>query len=216
MTPLNIENMVIALSQGVKIVELIYRKLVDEQISRMDEIRDPHIVYVTDLVTCTHKFHLRKSYPELTIIFEPSAVLGTLLHKGLEAFLSEKGFESEVDIESRIVVDGNEYLLKGRVDALNKGKRVVVEIKTARIAKNLPREHHIKQLNIYLNMIGYDRGVLIYFTPNRIVEHPVSREFVDLEHLVREVVYDTRHPRYEWECNYCVFRKLCIYVTTSK
>ena len=75
-----------------KIISIIYRDRIKEQMERLEELRDPHIVYVTDLISCSHKYLLRRSFPELTIHFEPITVFGDLIHKGLEAYLSEKGY----------------------------------------------------------------------------------------------------------------------------
>ncbi|MGC8982974.1 MAG: CRISPR-associated protein Cas4 [Desulfurococcaceae archaeon] len=201
---------------GFRVVKVVYEKVVGEQLKRAEELRDPHIIYVTDLVQCTHKFHARKHYPELALVFEPSAVLGSIAHMGLGRLLEERGFKVEVEVSKSITLRGENYTVKGRVDAVDEAGKVVVEVKTARAAVGLPKEHHVKQLNIYLNMLGYEEGILVYITPSRIVEYSVSREPLDLEQEVVELLENKHHPRYNWECKYCVFSKLCpYYVETS-
>lgn len=192
-----------------KITRILYEKYVKDELHRIEELKDPRLIYVTDLVGCTRKYHLRKTYPELTIKFEPSAILGNLVHAGLASLLVEKGFETEVEISAEIDVDGEKYVLKGRVDALKRDDGLVVEIKTARSIHDVPREHHLAQLKIYLEILNYDHGLLVYITPEKIVEFQVKKEGVGLKSLVKTLVEDAAHPKYDWECAYCFFRKLC-------
>ncbi|MEM4976110.1 MAG: CRISPR-associated protein Cas4 [Desulfurococcaceae archaeon] len=193
------------------VTRLIYEKVVNEQISRIEELKNPGIIYVTDLVFCTHKFHLKKNYPWLSISFEPSAILGSIAHWGLERVLAEKGLVAEFDVQTEVEVQGKKYLLKGRVDAIDVSNRVVIEVKTARSAVNLPKEHHVKQLNIYLNMLKYEKGILVYITPIKLVEYVIETSSLSLEDEIRDLIEDKYHPRYPWECKYCEFSKLCPY-----
>lgn len=197
------------------VTRVLYEKIIGEQINRLSELQDPRIVYVTDLVSCTHKFHLKKAYPWLSLAFEPAAILGTIAHLGIGQLLRERGVEVEVEVAREVILDGTSYLVKGRLDAVDKSSGIVIEVKTARSAVNAPLQHHVKQLNIYLNMLNYERGVLVYITPSRIVEFVVTREPVSLESEVRDLVEDKYHPRYEWECKYCQFSKLCPYSTSA-
>ncbi|MGB9826926.1 MAG: CRISPR-associated protein Cas4 [Thermosphaera sp.] len=194
-----------------KITQILYEKYVKEELHRLEELKNPKIVYVTDLVGCSHKYYLRRLYPELTIKFEPSAILGNLVHAGIGTLLREKGFEVEVEVSTEVEVNGEKYSVKGRVDALKKDEGLVVEVKTARYAQDIPREHHLNQLKIYLEILNLVNGTLIYITPDKIYEFQVKRERISLESLVKTLVEDTAHPRYEWECSYCMFRKLCPY-----
>jgi len=193
----------------------IYEKIIGEQVNRLSELQDPRIIYATDLVLCTHKFHLKKAYPWLTLTFEPIAVLGTIAHLGIGQLLREKGLEVEVDVSREVTVNTTSYLVKGRIDALDKSSGVVIEIKTTRSTISSPQEHHVKQLNIYLNMLNYEKGILVYIAPSKIVEFSVSREPIDLEREVRDLLEDKYHPRYNWECSYCHFSKLCPYYTVQ-
>ena len=193
------------------VTKIIYEKIVGEQVSRIDELKDPSIIYATDLVSCTHKFHLRKAYPWLSVVFEPSAVLGSIAHWGLGLLLKEKGFDVEVEVSREVEVSGAKYLLKGRVDAIDKNSKLVVEVKTSRATTGLPKEHHVKQLNIYLNMLEYETGVIVYITPVKILEYTITRTPLDLVEEVRSLVENRYHPRYSWECKYCTYAKLCPY-----
>lgn len=196
---------------GEHVTSIIYEKIVGEQVSRLEELKDPAVIYVTDLVMCTHKFHLKKAYPWLSISFEPSAVLGSIAHWGLGTVLREKGIDVEVETSKEVEVSGRMYKVKGRVDAVDRSNRLVIEIKTARAAVGLPKEHHIKQLNLYLNMLGFERGVLLYITPSRLVEYLIEAREANLHEEVLNLLEDRYHPRYSWECRYCTFSKLCPY-----
>lgn len=198
-------------SRNYSIIDILYEWVLKEQLKKLPESRDPRIIYVTDLVGCSHKYHLRKKYPELTLSFEPAAILGDIVHTGLGRLLAEKGFEVELEVSREIVVDGEQYLLKGRVDAFKRDEGLVVEVKTSRTAINLPRDHHVKQLRIYLQLLGAEKGLLIYITPDKLVEYPIEYQPVDIEEEVKAIINDTVHPRYQWECKYCVYRKLCSY-----
>ncbi len=198
---------------GVKasdtITRLVYRSVLEEYRKREEELRNPSILYVTDLVSCSHKRALRLSYPEITFKFEPQLVLGNLVHKGLEDILEENEYKVEVEVEAEYEVMGSRILLKGRVDAVSKD--AVVEIKSARSDQGLPHEHHVMQLQIYLNMLGLDKGILIYITPDRIAEYLVEREPLNIKDLVEETILDLKHPRWSWECRYCPFSRICPY-----
>lgn len=196
------------------VTSLIYEKFMNEQLKRINELRDPSIIYVTDLVSCTHKYHLKKLYPELSLMFEPAAILGNIAHLGLGSLLKEKNIEVEIEVSLDVEVDDKKYIIKGRVDAIDKNNNLIVEIKTARSAIDLPKDHHIKQLNIYLNMLNIPQGVLIYITPDRILEYSIQRDRIDLSKEIRDLIDDLYHPKYEWECSYCTYRKMCHYYKT--
>jgi len=193
----------------------MYEKIIGEQVTRLGELQDPRVIYVTDLVYCTHKFHLKKTYSWLLVTFEPATVLGTIAHLGLGQLLKERGIEVEVEVSREVMLNDTSYIIKGRVDALDRDNGIVIEIKTARSTTSAPQEHHVKQLNIYLNILNYNRGILVYITPSRIVEFTVTRESVDLEREVRDLIENNYHPRYTWECSYCYFSKLCPYYTAQ-
>lgn len=203
------------LKESQVITAVLYKRIVDEYVKRVEESKSPNIIYVTDLVGCTHKFHMRKIYTELTLAFEPSMILGDLVHKGLESLMVAHGFQPEVEISRTVYVDGVEYQLRGRVDLLDSTRGIVVEVKSSKTHMGLPREHHLYQLNIYLNMLNYDKGILLYITPSKIAEYEVSRTQISIDNLVKEVVEDARKPRFQWECKMCPFRKICTHASTE-
>jgi len=201
---------------STKITSLLFKSTVVEYRQRLEELKDPRIIYVTDLVSCSHKRELRKTFLELYFRFEPAMILGELLHRGLEEMLEEEGFKREQEFQLPIVLDisptstkEQEFIIKGRVDAIK--DKTIVEIKTARGIRGIPHPHHLLQLQIYLNLLGGETGILIYVTPSKILEFEVPREEVDVKSLAEETVLDMRHPRWSWECNLCPFSKICPY-----
>ncbi|MEM0001374.1 MAG: CRISPR-associated protein Cas4 [Desulfurococcaceae archaeon] len=197
------------------ITELIYSRIVQEQLKKLGELKSPNIIYVTDLVSCTHKYHLRKKFPELTIVFEPAAVLGDLTHLGLEKILMEKGIKVEVDLVKYVQVGNEIYLVKGRADAVDESRELVIEVKTSRSSLNLPRDHHVKQLNFYLEITGFNNGIIIYITPEKIVEYEIARQPISIENEVLDLLNNKHHPRYTWECNYCPYKRICSYYSPT-
>ncbi len=180
------------------VVSKIYSKILQDYKDHLKDMVNPNIVYVTDLVSCSQKRIFRQKYPELIFRFDPIALLGILVHRGLEELLKEYGFENEVEILREIEINGKKYVLKGRVDSLNETS--VVEIKTARSDLGLPHEHHIGQLQIYLNLLNKDKGVLIYITPDRIAEFSIEKEEININELLKETLENSKHPRWSWEC----------------
>ena len=90
---------------STKITSLLFKSTVEEYRQRLEELKDPRIIYVTDLVSCSHKRELRKTFLELYFRFEPAMILGELLHRGLEEMLEEEGFKREQEFQLPIVLD---------------------------------------------------------------------------------------------------------------
>ncbi|WFO75498.1 CRISPR-associated protein Cas4 [Desulfurococcaceae archaeon MEX13E-LK6-19] len=195
------------------ITKILYEEKYRDFKERYNELIDPSIIYVTDLVSCSHKYHLRHVLPELTFAFEPPHVLGDLVHRGLEEILSAKGFKVEYPVETIVSIGEKQYHVKGRIDAYDPDKGIVVEIKTARSSQGTPHYHHIEQIRFYLLFTGAKKGVLIYITPDRIVEYSIDpwEDTGILETRVKETIDDKVHPRWDWECRYCLFNRLCPY-----
>ncbi|MCD6488819.1 MAG: CRISPR-associated protein Cas4 [Desulfurococcales archaeon] len=193
------------------VIQFIYKRSYEDYVKRLDELRDPHIIYVTDLASCTHKYYLRTQYPELLFRFEPVAILGEMVHAGLESILEKEGFEIEYEVSKQFTLNEGTYTLKGRIDAYNRSTGVVVEIKTSRSSQGIPREHHLIQLQIYLNMVNASKGILLYITPDRIAEYDIERQDLILEDMMKNLINDNMHPRWDWECRYCIFSKMCPY-----
>ena len=198
----------------LRISELLYRWRIEEARKRF-ESRLENEIYVTDLIFCPLKYRYSKLYTEIALSssFSPITVLGELVHIGLEKFLQDTlgsdVVKTEVEYERDISVDGVTYIVKGRVDAVV--ENTVIEIKTSRSDTNIPYQHHIQQLRLYLWLTGLPRGLLVYLTPERIAEFSVETPASDGEvaDLVRSLISGEPAPRYPWECGYCSYAALC-------
>ncbi len=201
-----------------RILRIVYEAKQRDFADRVNEATRPDVVYVTDLTSCSQKRLFRLAMPLLSFRFEPPMLLGELVHLGLERLLEQEGWVTELEIVKHYEVDGVRYELRGRADAvrIEDGRVVeVVEIKTAR-SIDKPLEHHALQLQIYMQLLGAERGYLVYITPDKIVEYSVDPGDVDIERLLAETVRNTAHPRFEWECRYCPYRRYCPYARASQ
>ncbi len=197
-----------------RIAELLYRWRIEEARKRMESKGDNEL-YVTDLVLCPLKPKYQRIYGELALAhsFSPLALLGEFAHIGIEKvlreILGEDVVKVEVEFERGIEVEGKGFVIKGRIDAIVGD--TVLEIKTTRSDANIPYQHHIQQLRIYLWLTGFNKGLLLYVTPERLVEFPVQNPASDGEIVdaVRSVLVGEPAPRYPWECQYCPYAQLC-------
>ena len=71
------------------VISKIYSKVLQDYRDHLKDMVNPNIVYVTDLVSCSQKRIFRQKYPELIFRFDPIALLGILVHRGLEELLKE-------------------------------------------------------------------------------------------------------------------------------
>jgi len=199
--------------------ELLYRLALQDEIShlvRRDRGPVP-CVWVTDLVGCSNRYHLARRYPELKIQlnYSPLLVMGRVLHIGLERILEEKwpGVQLEKPVEKTISLDdGRIVKITGMIDAYIPEEGLIIEFKTSRADHDLPLQHHVLQLQIYMNMLRAERGLLFYINPDRIAEYPVTKPIDDwqLQQLVQETLNNEKHPRWgDWECSYCIFNIMC-------
>ncbi len=202
------------------IVEKLYALKLEDFQRRIQEMTNPYIIYVTDLVSCSNKRVMRRHYPLLSFRFEPPLILGELVHTGIQSLLTGTGeWKAEVEVRSKKDIDDNEYEIVGRVDLVRyEGEKPieVVEVKTVRqLQDNVPYEHHVMQLKIYLEMLGVESGYLLYITPDRIVEYNIERNNLNLDELIRQTVYNLAKPRYAWECRYCPYKRICPYARSE-
>jgi len=195
-------------------VDLLYRWRINESKERIEKKQDNEI-YVTDLIYCPLKYRYQKMYKELSIVasVSPTTIMGELIHIGMEKLVSDllkgKNIMSEVEVERKINIDGKEYVIKGRVDLIVDNN--IIEIKSSRSDANIPHEHHILQLRIYLWLTGCERGLLLYITSNRIAEYEIIEPLSDgeISDLVRSIISGEPAPRYQWECSYCSYALIC-------
>lgn len=206
------------------IVELLYKWRTEEQLKHP---RHPRVVYVVDLTRCPLKRKFELKFPELVKhdLMSPASISGTLIHSGFESFLKsyavKEGYRvlTELELVKVINVEGEEYVISGRLDALlipmSSDNSLIIELKTSRSDVSIPYEHHILQAQIYAWMTKALDAIIVYFTPERIVEFSLKTlnkpQLTDkeVEKLVKETLFESLAPRYEWECRYCKFAIIC-------
>ena len=191
-----------------KITKILYDYKLEEFVKRLEELQNPSIYYVSDLIYCSWKRYFRLRFPYLTFTFEPIAVMGELVHRGLQNLLVEKGFQPEYEVSKKLWVNNEEVVVKGRIDAYKPGE--LVEIKTSRgSTDSLPYPHHLLQVKLYMELTSVDKATLIYVSSDKIIEYEVKRDEPVLEKLLNETMNLAVAPRWDWECRSCVFSKLC-------
>lgn len=205
---------------GLDLIGLLYAHFREE---RARHAREPGVYWVTDLVSCSLKRVFAQKYPELELanVFNPAAVLGSLVHMGLGQLLSrilesERG-RVELEVESSLEVNleafapgSGKAVVKGRADvivATGDGAKYGVEVKTSRSDLSLPMRHHVDQVRIYNLLFNLERSYLLYVTPERIAQYEVA-ERASEEDIARRIL-ERGAPRYEWECRYCPYAVLC-------
>lgn len=198
------------------IIEALIKSKINDYLQHR---REPNVIYVTDLVRCPLKYIYEQKYTEIALAqqYSPSAILGTLVHKGLESLNLLEDYEVKTEIEGQKVIDVNErsVTIKGRLDIMLKNKitsdTIIVEIKAARKDLGLPHPHHVLQLRLYQWLFNVNKGILLYITPDRLTEYSINEPISDDE--VRQLVYDlinvAKAPKYSWECKYCEYNIVC-------
>lgn len=129
--------------------------------------------------------------------------MGELVHEAYCSRLKKNGYEVEKDVYK---VYGD-YLLLGRVDAINEEE--VVEIKTG---KN-PQVIWLMQLGIYMNMCERERGRLVMIASN-IKEFPLYEPLSD--QAILALIKNERRPKWGWECKKCRKRSSCPYISGTR
>jgi len=190
------------------IVERILEVEIKERLEHMQK-RDKNEIWVSELIQCKQKAKFTQEFPEIMTI-EPRLILGKIVHQGLQKFLEEK-FEADIEVECSKEIE--EYIIKGRIDALTESR--VIEIKYAQdVVGGKPYDHHIEQVKLYMWLTGRMEGILIYITPKRLLEFTIQTPATDDQ--VLWLIDNWRSPRYDWECKYCSFAVICPYAKNGR
>ncbi len=179
------------------IVSLLYEFERENRLKRNEKE-----IHVTDLVRCPLKREFEIKYPEMIPLLEPAITLGNLIHLALEEILKSK-CNAQVEVEKRVEI--GDITLIGKIDAIVDD--VGIEIKYSRSGSNIPHIHHMEQVRIYNWLFGLEYSVLVYITPDRITQFTVKGRATQDE--VVNLMESSAIPRYDWECNYCYFSKIC-------
>ena len=171
-----------------------YKKMQDQH-----PPKDEKTVYVTELLHCV--LRPQTEMPSITLI------RGTAIHEGIEKLLKEYG-EIEIEFEKEIKKQYGEYTLIGRVDGITKDN-IVIEFKTVYKPPVFPYEAHIYQVLIYMNMIGSQKGLLVYLGNNEITEFEISQG--QIRNTENGQIY---FVQYQIDDNW-IFKQIIAYVTKT-
>jgi len=171
-----------------------YKKMQDEHPKK-----DEKTVYVTDLLHCI--LRPRNETPAVSLI------RGTAIHEGIEKLLKEYG-ELEIEFEKEVRKQYGEYTLVGKLDGLTKDN-IVVEFKTVYKPPTFPYEAHIYQVLIYMNMIGSQKGLLVYIGNNDISEFEVTEN--EIRNIETGQIF---FGQYKVDDNW-IYRQIIAYVTKT-
>ena len=192
--------------KDLDLVTILYQWSKEE---REKHKREEGEVWIIDLVRCPLKRIFEEKFPEISesTIFSPSAIVGKLVHLGLENLLENKmeNVQIEFEGEKKIKIESEEVVVKGKIDV--KIEDLGIEIKSARADRGIPQEHHIDQVRAYNWLFDLKKTILIYVTPERITQYQISDRMDDNE--VRTRILEEKAPRYDWECGYCPYSVLC-------
>jgi len=190
-----------------------YKKMQDQHPDKGEKT-----VYVTDLLHCV--LRPQTEMPSITLI------RGTALHEGIEKLLKEYG-ELEIEFEKEVRKQYGEYILVGKLDGLTKDN-IVIEFKSVYKPPQFPYLPHIYQVLIYMNMIGSQKGLLVYLGNNDIQEFEImegeirnietgqtffGQYKIDDDWIYRQIVaYMTKTLIATFdECKFCEINKSCKY-----
>ncbi len=203
------------------------RRLWEEE-SALHEWR-PGVYYPSYIGYC-----LRKQYYIYTLGERPTSeklavfATGRGVHGAVEEALRASGIVEVEDVEKKVEVKLTDNIsLSGRVDLLLaevEGERVIVEVKSTSRLPDSPLEHHVMQLQVYLNAEDMGRGVLLYWDKRRgaikafNVERSgdALRRIAERAVMLHEYIRRGSPPPKEailegrlWECDLCEYRSIC-------
>jgi len=203
--------------EELKLLKLIFRAFINASRKKYKEEKED-VIHVHELISCKYKSEFAKDLPELFTPIRPPVLIGEAIDEYLKQLfendeeLSALTESTVAEFQKVIKVDESKITLIGRPDVVLKD--MVVEIKYSQFENNLPREHHIAQVKIYLFLTGKRKGKLIYITNKQLREFDVDNDWSERE--IIDLFRNWTSPRYEWECTYCIIRSICPYFRKSE
>jgi len=183
-------------------------------------VPDRNSIHVSEVVGCLRKAWLNRKYGDLKNLNHLSNSkcvilgLGFASHFVLEQALRELGYVTEKPVT---VEFPNGLKLIGTPDAYN--DKVVLEVKTVNKIPDYPYEHHILQLNAYLNILNYDSGLIVYICKKdgRVKIYEIRRDmrkYVQILERAKKLYYHISkdippEPEPSHLCNYCEWKLYC-------
>jgi len=177
------------------------------------EVARKDIWGVSELMMCAEKHEMKLRYPDIveSADFTPRFILGTMLHRGIQAnVITMEEWDAEALFARDIEVEGRRLVVVGFPDLVKRDMSELIEIKYAGALRLDPLEHHVLQVRGYLWLTNAGLGRLWYFTPDRMAEFLIEQPLRD-DDVIR-MLAEPRRPAYpDWECRYCFFSRLCPY-----
>jgi len=196
------------------ILDKIYevQREVLEKISSSLSLEKPYSASVTTILHCYTRARFDKKYG----LYRPiptniNTLLGLLFDFTIKVVLQGYPPPDHHYVKEYEDSDGNKYTIHAGPDVVLGDE--VVELKyTSMPLEKIPLEHHELQLKIYMNILDKS-GRLVYLTPYGVREIYYSREEAltdrEVAELARQFFIEKKSPRYDWECQYCLYKSLC-------
>ena len=216
--------------------------LLEEMVRRFKEIKKKDrkigVYYASEIPMCLRKlYYLYKigyKYPLDSFLLMES---GRMMHNWLnevfttvnEIEIDGKKYRILTESEGEVEYTAGEVTIRGRFDDIvkifiddEKAYDFLLEIKSVgNIAKPLPRDRHVMQLNFYMSLLNYDIGYILYISrldyKYRVVEVKRSKELFDMmveraiklhNHIVKEIPPE-KEGFQKGLCKFCEFKDKC-------
>ena len=171
------------------------------------------------LIYCSQKYYFEQIFKErlatLTLT-QPILIIGELIHQGIYQLFQGRA-EIEPLLYKVIEVGEEKYLLTGTPDLLLHTPQgdIIVDIKFSLTGE--VRDHYKLQIAYYKFLANTTQGYLLILSPKGIKIVPVAEEITEprIKTEISKLLDNTEHPKYEWECQYCLFKNLCPYAPTQ-
>ena len=124
------------------------------------------------------------------------------LQRGVKAYLPED-FEEERTFHKVL----GDTVIKGTSDFYLQLRKSVYELKFMR-GKPEPLRHHRLRACIYKWLSDAEHAYLLYCSPREFKEFEVDDEFYDGN--VKTLIENWNSPKWDWECELCVYNSLCL------
>jgi len=178
---------------------------------------DYEIVFAHELTRCSKANEFDKELPDMAKArrFEPALILGELVHVGVDHItLKYSSRVSTIYNLPELCVPETYYykefhrrklIVCGTPDLVFNG--CPVDLKYQRAPVSDAKDHHISRVKIYMNLMRANTGYVFYITPRKISTFVITEPYSDEELL--NLVDQYIAPRWDWECSWCIYSKLC-------
>lgn len=202
---------------GVELAKTIALAMIERYKLSRQKLREEYekqgykIVFAHELSQCSRKPVMADQLQalDLSVSWKPAVLLGEVVERGIEKYLTSLGFSPPSKPWSKIVsANGEMYVVVGSpdfVDNVEKPYRVVDVKYTA--SQPSVKDHHIVRMRVYLWLTGAQEGILLYVSPEGLKSYTVIETMTDRE--VASLIETRPAPMWDWECKLCPFESYC-------